>query len=138
MFLTDNICQQMVRDNSVGVCEHCHSEFAYYIVHNGFNDSAYAYCDACETSAILSGWYKAIPPEANLRTHQRVQKMSNRFLSLAPAAERSEQTPIQDVHIVIMFSIHGEELPGSKRLRNAEGVQMAEQLERPIFDRYRG
>ena len=51
----------MVREQNVGVCESCDAEFRYYLVHSGFNDSVYAYCDACGKTAILSMWNKQFP-----------------------------------------------------------------------------
>ena len=44
----------MTRKREIGACEHCEKEFGYYLVHNGFNDSAYAYCDRCSYSVHLS------------------------------------------------------------------------------------
>ncbi len=74
----------MVRENGIDVCEHCRCEFASYIVRNGFNDSASAYCDACETTATLSGWYKSIPPQANFKLHQRISREVEPFLKPCP------------------------------------------------------
>lgn len=42
---------------ATGTCDHCLKEFSYQLIHNGFNDSAYAYCDRCSYTVILSGWY---------------------------------------------------------------------------------
>jgi hypothetical protein len=58
----------MPRDD-IGTCESCSQTFSYRLIHNGFNDSAFAYCDRCGCSASLSGWYKAIPPAAHFRAH---------------------------------------------------------------------
>ena len=44
----------MARELSVGECEHCHGQFGYYLIHSGFNDSNYAYCDFCGKTAVLS------------------------------------------------------------------------------------
>jgi hypothetical protein len=74
----------MTRESSVGVCEHCHRQFSYVIVHNGFNDSAYAYCDRCEQTAILSGWYEAIPTGAHLQIHRRISADIEPYLKLCP------------------------------------------------------
>jgi hypothetical protein len=56
-----------------GTCEHCQKSFPYRLIHNGFNDSAYAYCDTCGVVTMLDGWklpkgitfeiYQVIPPE---------------------------------------------------------------------------
>ncbi len=53
-----------------GTCEHCGSKFAYNLLHNGFNDSAYAYCDRCGTLAILDGW--KIPTGIQCRIHENI------------------------------------------------------------------
>jgi len=44
----------MARKREIGICEHCGKEFGYYLVHNGFGDCAYAYCDRCPYSVYLS------------------------------------------------------------------------------------
>jgi hypothetical protein len=37
-----------------GTCEHCGQAFPYNLIHNGFNDSTYAYCDQCGCLAVLN------------------------------------------------------------------------------------
>jgi hypothetical protein len=44
--------------SGVGICEHCNRAFDYRLIHNGFNDSAFAYCNSCGCLAILSHWSK--------------------------------------------------------------------------------
>ena len=63
-----------------GTCEHCRTEFAYELVHNGFSDTAFAYCDSCGATAILSAWFKKIPPRANYRGHGPVPASAEPFL----------------------------------------------------------
>ena len=46
----------MSREQNQGVCDKCSREFRYYLVHNGFNDSGYAYCDSCCYVAIIGIW----------------------------------------------------------------------------------
>lgn len=48
--------QRTRREDGLGVCEHCNSRFSYYLVHSGFNDSSYAYCDSCGCTAILDDY----------------------------------------------------------------------------------
>jgi hypothetical protein len=43
----------MSRKDGDGTCEACHRSFAYYLIHNGFNDSSYAYCASCGLTALL-------------------------------------------------------------------------------------
>lgn len=40
-------------DKFIGKCDKCMQEFRYYIVHNGFNESSYAYCDKCGKTAFF-------------------------------------------------------------------------------------
>jgi len=51
----------MARDLSIGTCAHCQQQFAYRLVHCGFGDSVYAYCDTCGRTALLSTWDKRMP-----------------------------------------------------------------------------
>lgn len=37
-----------------GSCESCRANFPYRLIHSGFNDSAFAYCDLCGMLALLS------------------------------------------------------------------------------------
>jgi hypothetical protein len=43
----------MTRRRDSGRCEHCDKAFGYYLIDNGFNNSAYAYCDKCGITALL-------------------------------------------------------------------------------------
>lgn len=40
------------RDGSV-TCQECGTSFQYYLIHNGFNQSAHAYCEACGRTLVL-------------------------------------------------------------------------------------
>jgi hypothetical protein len=40
----------------LGICESCRSYFEYYLIHNGFSDTAYAYCDKCGMTCLVGGW----------------------------------------------------------------------------------
>ena len=62
-----------MRTNDIGICEHCQSQFQYFLVHNGFNDSAYAYCDKCGKQCLLSGWHREIPKNAHLEVHKCIK-----------------------------------------------------------------
>jgi hypothetical protein len=44
-----------------GLCEHCGASFEIELIHNGFNDSSYAYCGDCGMTAILSAYSKRWP-----------------------------------------------------------------------------
>lgn len=60
------------RSDGEVTCDACHAQFSYYLIHNGFNDSAYAYCDTCGQTALLSGWAGNIPKDVDLRIHQPI------------------------------------------------------------------
>ena len=64
----------------LGACESCDRTFAYQLVHNGFNDSAFAYCDRCGREASLSCWYSNIPPAAHLKVHGPVNPEAEALL----------------------------------------------------------
>ncbi|MGH9725536.1 MAG: hypothetical protein ACRD41_10765, partial [Candidatus Acidiferrales bacterium] len=64
----------------IGTCESCGRTFSYQLIHNGFNDSAFAYCERCGCEASLSCWYKDIPPGARLKVHGPVNPEAEAFL----------------------------------------------------------
>jgi len=39
-----------------GECEHCKAAFTYELLHSGFGDLAFAYCDQCGMLALLNAW----------------------------------------------------------------------------------
>lgn len=55
--------------DDIGNCDSCKRQFTYRLIHNGFNDSAFAYCDSCGCQASLSGWHRSIPAQAHFRAH---------------------------------------------------------------------
>jgi hypothetical protein len=55
--------------NDTGQCEACGEAFTYQLIHNGFNESAFAYCNRCGCTALLDGYYEAIPAGAKLAVH---------------------------------------------------------------------
>ena len=58
------------RRDAIGSCERCRGSFDYMIVHNGFNDTAYAYCDRCGMTTFVGGYSDPRkPPDAPLRLH---------------------------------------------------------------------
>jgi hypothetical protein len=57
----------MSRKLDRGVCENCRKEFSYFLVHNGFSDTVFAYCDSCPCTTLLSRWYERIPKTAQLQ-----------------------------------------------------------------------
>jgi hypothetical protein len=55
-----------------GTCDHCSAPFAYELLHAGFSELAYAYCDRCGQTALLDGWSPKVPPEALAAWHQAI------------------------------------------------------------------
>ena len=80
---------------SAGECESCRGTFAYDLVHNGFADTAYAYCDRCGTTALLSGWHDAIPTGAPLRIQGPIESETEAWLEpcACGGAFRREASP---------------------------------------------
>jgi hypothetical protein len=74
----------MARETSYGKCEHCLAAIPYYIIHNGFNDSAYAYCDSCSMVCILSGYFAKIPKNAHLKIHRNITPDIESYLQPCP------------------------------------------------------
>jgi len=70
-------------DNPTGWCEHCGGAFHYRLIHNGFGDSAYAYCDACAYTVLLDGWSEAAK-RVHFRVQQRMTPDVERLLKLCP------------------------------------------------------
>jgi hypothetical protein len=66
--------------DAVGTCESCGCTFSYRLIHNGFNDSAFAYCDRCGCEASLHYYYADVPPEAHLKVHGPVNPEAEALL----------------------------------------------------------
>jgi hypothetical protein len=66
---------------ATGDCSICGRTFDYNLIHNGFNESAYAYCDTCGMTSILSGLSPDVPPAAGYRGHQRIVESVEPFLT---------------------------------------------------------
>jgi len=70
----------MSRKQDIGVCETCHRQFGYYLIHNGFNDSSYAYCDKCGKTCLLDHWNGNFP-ENGKSQFQVINKSIARLLN---------------------------------------------------------
>ena len=70
-------------ENPTGRCEHCESTLRYRLIHNGFNDTAYAYCEACSFTVLLSCWDKAAK-RVSFRIHRRITPDLEVFLKPCP------------------------------------------------------
>jgi hypothetical protein len=67
--------------DSMGTCSRCDEPFPYHLIHNGFNNSAYAYCDACGTTALFDTWQDDIPAAAGLVAYARILPSVEPFLA---------------------------------------------------------
>jgi hypothetical protein len=65
----------------VGTCDSCAKQFQYQLIHNGFNETAYAYCDSCGRTAFLDPWFSRIPPDAQLKIHGAINMEAEPLLA---------------------------------------------------------
>ena len=65
--------------SNIGKCEHCDRTFVYELIYNGFNDTAYVYCDSCGCVAFISAWSK-LPAGVPIRFHERIGEEIEPFL----------------------------------------------------------
>jgi hypothetical protein len=61
-----------------GNCEHCGKSFSYRLIHNGFNESAYAYCGTCGMTTVLDGW--KMPTSITIPLHQGITPEAEQYL----------------------------------------------------------
>jgi len=65
-----------MREQFNGICDNCGELFPYYLVHCGFSDCSYAYCDSCGVTALLSVWQpvqrKQLPKLPKCVSHQEI------------------------------------------------------------------
>jgi len=74
----------MTDSKIIGQCDQCQKTFKYRIVHNGFGDTAYAYCDRCGMIALLSCWNSQLPKNVKLQVHQNITPDIEPFLKPCP------------------------------------------------------
>jgi len=67
---------------SRGQCEHCACGFRYDLIHNGFNDSAYAYCDKCSFTVLLN--WNTTAEQVGLALHRRIESSIEPYLKPCP------------------------------------------------------
>jgi hypothetical protein len=68
------------RSDGKATCDGCSNQFDYYLIHNGFGDTAYAYCELCGMTTLLSAWAANIPQNVALRVHQPIAKALEKYL----------------------------------------------------------
>ena len=76
----------MNRRKDLGQCEHCGRSFGYYLIHNGFNDSAYAYSDTVCSTALLDRW--KIPANIPVAIRGKIKQETEKYLLPAPGGGR--------------------------------------------------
>ncbi|MCA0201294.1 MAG: hypothetical protein LCH56_10700 [Proteobacteria bacterium] len=64
---------------SVGVCEHCTQKFSYRLIHNGWSNTAYAYCDNCGCTALFHE-LGPVPTTARLKVQGRISGEIEQYL----------------------------------------------------------
>ncbi len=76
-----------------GICESCDAHFEYALIHNGFNDSAFGYCDRCGCTLLLSRW--KVPAGVKLRIHAPMDTSVEELLKPCPCGGkfRREASP---------------------------------------------
>ena len=86
----------MIRDKDFGHCETCHQRFGYYLIHNGFNDSAYAYCDRCGETSILDYYFgnAPIPSGVHLKPHEVIDESIEPFLASCSCGGKFRKTAV--------------------------------------------
>ena len=75
--------QQSEGDQSRGTCEHCRRTFHYQLAHNGFGDSAYAYCDRCGYTVTVDAWSRH-PADLQLQYQRPLPPEAEPFLKPCP------------------------------------------------------
>ncbi len=78
----------MDREDGMGTCEKCTREFAYSLLHSGFAEVAYANCDSCGKTAILSLWDKRMPKLANCPGQQEICSELEKYLHVCQCGGR--------------------------------------------------
>ena len=79
-------CGTALQPRCYGFVPHCGGAFRYRLIHNGFNDSAYAYCNRCSFTVLLSGWNHAAQ-RIGLRIHQRITPHVEALLKPCPCGD---------------------------------------------------
>src|ERR1022692_454959 len=75
-----------MRQDGLGTCQDCSHEFPYYLIHNGFNDTSYAYCDTCGMTAVLSAYN--YPSGAPFEPFQQISSGMEPYLKRCPCGGR--------------------------------------------------
>jgi hypothetical protein len=85
--MTAPVCRYDDCMSDVGVCESGGHQFQYDMIHNGFNDSAYGYCDLCGCTLLLSGW-SPVSKKVHFQIHQPLESRLEPLLRPCPCGGR--------------------------------------------------
>jgi len=69
-----------MRKDGRGVCDRCSQAFDYHLIHNGFNESCYAYCGACGMTALVDTLYEDRAAEG-LPRHRQITRGGEELLA---------------------------------------------------------
>jgi hypothetical protein len=70
----------MTRQDGTVNCGACGRTFSYVLVHNGFNDSAYAYCDGCGRTALFNCHSQSAPQGIEVGYHGPLRVEAEQFV----------------------------------------------------------
>jgi hypothetical protein len=119
----------MSREQATGKCDKCSASFGYLLIHNGFNDSSYAYCDSCCYVALLDHY--AAPKHAPKLDFRVITLQVEQQLLPGPDRVTSARQLSHDVPIAMTPSIQLKLRITSRRMQpgqrrdgagNARGV----------------
>src|SRR5438477_10174618 len=110
----------MAREQSPGRCDQCSQAFGYYLIHSGFNDSVYAYCDSCCYTAIASLW--KIPSQAPRVDYGIITSELEPYLQPCPSRGQFTAAARRDVPTAPSRSIQFARPSTSSRLSPAQRV----------------
>ncbi len=75
----------MKTPNHTGWCHQCGCEFPFEVIHCGFNEASYAYCEDCGTVALLAAGYKE---KRGIPRHRGIEAEGEPQLSACPCSGR--------------------------------------------------
>ena len=85
---TASIATEPMHRSTSGTCQHCAATFAYDLLHCGFSELAYAYCEGCGMTALFDGWSPQVPPTALVAWHQAIGPELEPLLEPCPCGGR--------------------------------------------------
>jgi hypothetical protein len=119
-----------MRNDSCGTCESCLSEFGYHLIHCGFSDCAYAYCDLCGITCIVGGWGDTNKPhQAPLRIQGTIQVETEPWLQPCACGGRfrSQSSP-RCPHCASIHNLREERATGVPQSREQQSSAAPLQL----------